>query len=145
MDTHTRPSAWTIIGRALRLRCPVCGVGHMFHGMRTLDRCPHCGFMFEREDGYWSNAAVVNFSVIGTVATLIIAPMALLSGWSLTALLIGAVALTVGLALICFWHIKALWLAFDIIMRPPTAVEQMSGYLATVRQPPELIADKYRE
>ena len=49
-----RPKAWTFIGRALRLRCPECGVSPLFVPLRRvrslddwfrpLDGCPRCGY-----------------------------------------------------------------------------------------------------
>jgi uncharacterized protein (DUF983 family) len=38
--------------RGLRLRCPRCGEGRLFHGWNQLnDRCPACGLVYERETG----------------------------------------------------------------------------------------------
>ena len=47
--------------RGLRKRCPHCGQGRLFAGWsRHLDRCEHCGLVYERNPGdTWA------FTVIG--------------------------------------------------------------------------------
>ncbi len=36
-------SAWTVIGRGMRNRCPVCGEGKVFNGyLRVVDECEVC-------------------------------------------------------------------------------------------------------
>ena len=128
---------------AIRLCCPLCGERPMYQGMRVVEHCAHCGFSFEREPGYWSNAATLNFMVTGSIATMVIAPMSLLTLWSMPVLIAAALFVAVGLALAGFRHIKALWLAADLLIRPPTTFERLSGYLHMVRVPAVLMADDY--
>lgn len=142
---HEPRGAKRVLGRAMRLRCPVCGEGQLFRGLTAHTHCPHCGFRFEREDGYWSNAVAANYMLTGTVSTLVIAPVAFTSSLPLVPLLLAAVVFAMGLAFACYWHVKALWLALDLIVRPPTTSERLHGFLHTVRAPAEVIADKYRE
>ncbi len=61
------PSWWrralTYLGRATRLKCPLCGLKPIFipwHNVRSLhdwftplDGCPHCGYAYDREPGYF--------------------------------------------------------------------------------------------
>lgn len=52
------------LGRGLRLRCPVCGVGRLFRslfGMR--DSCLHCGVSYGREAGFWLGSMDINLTV----------------------------------------------------------------------------------
>jgi len=52
------------IGRGLRLRCPVCGIGRLFvtlFGMR--DACLHCGVSYGREAGFWLGSMDINLTV----------------------------------------------------------------------------------
>src|SRR5690349_1329720 len=59
----TRPNLWQFLFRAIRLRCPECGVSPMFvpvartRSLRDwftpLDGCPRCGYAYDREDGYF--------------------------------------------------------------------------------------------
>src|SRR5438093_18261 len=42
------------LGALLRLRCPICGKGKLFHGyFDSPVRCPRCGYFFMRESGYF--------------------------------------------------------------------------------------------
>lgn len=49
------------LARGVRKRCPHCGRGRLFEGWsRHLDRCEHCGLVYERNPGdTWA------FTVIG--------------------------------------------------------------------------------
>ena len=47
-----RRTAGKAYGRALRLRCPVCGRGRLFRRMTMLKHCAHCGFRYERDVEY---------------------------------------------------------------------------------------------
>ncbi len=141
MQDDERLDTKQVLGRAVRLTCPLCGERPMYRGMHVMEHCAHCGFSFEREPGYWSNAATLNFMVTGSIATIVIAPMSLLTSWSMPVLIVAALSLAVGLALAGFRHIKALWLAADLLIRPPTTFERLSGYLHTVRVPNAVVAD----
>lgn len=47
--------------RAMRLRCPYCGAKGITAKWGELrDRCPTCSAVFEREEGYWVGAMIVN-------------------------------------------------------------------------------------
>jgi uncharacterized protein (DUF983 family) len=119
--------------RALRPRCPVCGEGRLFAGWTMRATCPACGFPFEREPGYWTNAATLNFMMTGGVAMLIVGPLAY-SGLPVLAIMVVGLLLAALLPLLCFRHIKALWLAIDLRIRPPTTFERLSGYLHVTRR-----------
>jgi len=48
----------------LRLRCPGCREEPLFPGaFRMHPRCPRCGYLIEREDGYFIGAIYVNYAV----------------------------------------------------------------------------------
>jgi len=57
-------SGWNLIGRALALRCPKCGVGPIFDS-RFLMRvfCPACGVVFWKDEGEWLGPGVIDYSV----------------------------------------------------------------------------------
>ena len=114
---HPAPSTQHYIRRALRLRCPVCGEGKMFVGMTMHEACPACGFPFEREPGYWTNAVTLNFMTMGGLVVIAL-----------------GLALSVIFPLLAFRHIKALWLAIDLCIRPPTTFERLSGFLHVTRR-----------
>jgi uncharacterized protein (DUF983 family) len=52
LSTAGRPKALTAIRRGLARRCPHCGQGPLFKGFaETLERCPQCGLVYERNPG----------------------------------------------------------------------------------------------
>jgi uncharacterized protein (DUF983 family) len=76
----TDPRAVTMLGRALRRRCPRCGGHGIFRSFGELhDQCPTCGVRFEREPGYWVGAVVIN-----TVVTFGLLMLVLVGGMTLT-------------------------------------------------------------
>jgi uncharacterized protein (DUF983 family) len=101
-----RPTVGRLLWRALAPRCPLCGRGPMFDGWFSLRaRCGECGFAFERdEEDYWLGAFLLKFIVTEVIfAVLLVA------------------------VLVATWpdppFSKALWLAGDLIFRPPTAAD----------------------
>lgn len=43
---------WLLLGRGIRRRCPRCGDGPLFRDwMRTHERCPSCGLVFQPNQG----------------------------------------------------------------------------------------------
>ncbi len=109
--------------RALLLRCPVCGQGHVLASwFRLVPRCPYCGFALEREEGYFSGAMAVDL-----VATEVIITLGLLIAGILTwpstpwdALWKASIAAALILPLALYPFSRTLWVAFDLIFRPPT-------------------------
>jgi uncharacterized protein (DUF983 family) len=54
----------TILIRGLLLRCPNCGKGKLFRrGFTMYEKCPVCGWRFEREEGYWTGAIALNLGL----------------------------------------------------------------------------------
>ena len=117
-----RPSAPTMILRAVLRRCPNCGGRGIFAGYTTLrERCPTCGLRLQRgESDYFIGAYLLNLVAVEilfalVLATIIIAtypntPWALVQWGGLALMMVGAV--------LCYPFAKALWLAADLIFRP---------------------------
>ncbi len=126
MEPRTAPlqtSGITVVRWALRLRCPICGQGRLFRRFTMLTHCAQCGFHFEREVGYFTNTAVINYAVASLPILFIVAPLAYLYPHAL-ALEIGLGFLfAIALPLLCFRHVRSLWLAIDVLVRSPVAVE----------------------
>jgi uncharacterized protein (DUF983 family) len=130
MPDPYRPAELTVrraallLGRALRLRCPNCGAKGLFASWgRLRQRCPDCGLWLERGEGdYYLGAYMVALLVVESlfavgfvlilVATWPDPPWDLIQ-WG------GAVVLAAGV-LICYPFSKTVWLATDLIFRPPT-------------------------
>ena len=61
VDPPATPKPALLFWRALRRRCPVCGQGRLFRRwFLMVDRCPRCGFRFERVEGHWIGAIGMN-------------------------------------------------------------------------------------
>lgn len=113
-----------LLGRALRLKCPNCGGGDLFASWGKLrQRCPECGLWLERGEGdYYLGAYVVALIAvemlfaIGFVTVLLITwpdPPWDAIQW------VGALVLTVSV-IVCYPFSKTIWLAVDLLFRPPT-------------------------
>ena len=59
---------WTLLGRCLRLRCPLCGQGKLFDGLLKMRAsCSHCGLKFEREPGFFLGSIYFNYGLTALV------------------------------------------------------------------------------
>jgi uncharacterized protein (DUF983 family) len=106
--------------RALRLRCPWCGVGEMFRGLLTTnERCSGCGLKFEREPGYFLGSIYLNYGVAVVAAFALHFVIADGLRWSTTAELFVIAPVAAALGLLFFRWARALWLAFDLSVDPP--------------------------
>ena len=123
---------WVYLGRALRLRCPECGVSRVFVPARQtrsvrdwvtpLDGCPRCGYAYERERGYFLIAiwGIHYFTVTGTglVAALVLDAMVPMP------LLLLVVVTAVPTVLFGFFfsrYAKSIYLAIDHYFDPHAA------------------------
>jgi uncharacterized protein (DUF983 family) len=116
-----------LMGRALRLRCPNCGVGAVLRPWATvIDRCSHCGFRFTRSsDSYFSGAMLANLAVAeGLFAVVFV--VSLVVSWPNVPWDTLTWALPVGVALapaLLLPFAKVAWLTFDVAFRPITPEE----------------------
>ncbi len=125
---------WTILARAWRLRCPRCGGGRLFRGWFTMnERCPVCGYRYERAPGYFLGSIYFNYGL--TALLLIVAYVPLyLSGWlPPQALLWIGVGFSLLFPLWFFRYARSLWVGFDQYWDPveeedePTETTSESG------------------
>src|SRR5215218_931573 len=130
-------SAWTCIRRALRLRCPECGVSRIFKPwrqtrsvddwFRTLHGCPICNYVYEREQGYFLLAIWgVNYGLIaggGLAISLIVDAIFSPPLWVLIAVFVPMPFLSV----LFSRHSKALFLAMDHYYDPQATKARVEG------------------
>jgi uncharacterized protein (DUF983 family) len=119
-------------GRALLLHCPVCGSGGLFRRWtRMVERCPRCGFLFERSPGQFIGAVGMN-----TIVTFGVLLVTLVVGFVVTSPDIAVVPLTLtGLAIaavlpVLFYPFsKTTWAVIDLAMTPlePGEAPRLSG------------------
>ncbi len=112
---------FTKLGRALRRRCPRCGARDIFRSPWELhDTCPTCNLVFEREQGYWIGAVIINTVVtFGLLLTVLVG--GLIVTWPdvpWTGLWVAVVAIA-GLTPILFHPLsRTLWMAIEMSYNP---------------------------
>ena len=92
------------------------------------DRCPTCGYVFEREEGFFLGAYVINLAIAqALVIVLAVVPAIVLlnadADVSLWPVLAAGVAAAVLAPLLFYPWSKTLWVAIELIMRPLGASE----------------------
>ena len=109
-------------GRALRFRCPYCGVGKvMGRWGKTVERCSHCNFRYARSGPeYFTGAMFCNFLIAEflfatcfVTAVLVTWPDVPWDAMTWVAV-IGAVVVPTAL----YPFSKVMWLAIDTLVRP---------------------------
>lgn len=114
-----------VMGRALRLKCPSCGVCSLFKSFFGMyERCECCGLIFLREQGYFIGAIYVNIMLTeGLIAIAFLICILVLSASDpkLYAILF---ALAVLLPILFNRHARAIWLSFDYLIDPPKEAGQ---------------------
>jgi uncharacterized protein (DUF983 family) len=100
-------------------RCARCGSRGLFRRWFTMvERCPRCDLQFEREEGQWVGAMIVNF-VVTEIAFLV----ALLGGLLLTWpdvpwlwLTLVVAALNLLIPIVFYPTSKTIWVGIDLLM-----------------------------
>lgn len=113
-------SLWLKLTRAARLRCPRCGAsGIRASWFKLCERCPHCDLALDRgEADHWLGAFTINW-VVGEGLAAVIAIVVLAAFWPNTKPgLITGFALALAMPLVFYPFSQALWLAFDLHIRP---------------------------
>lgn len=127
-----------LLWRGLLLRCPRCGVGKLFqHGYTMYESCGACGWVFEREEGYWTGALAVNLVVTELLIFCGIFPLLILQAPVVLTLILG-VGLAVLTPLLFYWHSKSLWMAVDFMLHPADLVT--AGHIMTVEELRRLVS-----
>ena len=126
----TEPAKWDdeahwirLLGRGFTKRCPNCGGRGIYDTwFRMKDRCPSCGMRFEREEGFFVGAYLINFAVaivvlfvlcMGFVAVKATDPEASATGFMVAGVLIGLL-----LPVVFYPFARTVWSAIDLGMTP---------------------------
>ena len=118
-----------MLARGLAKRCPICGTGKLFtRWFRMKERCPGCNYRFEREEGFFLGAYVINLGITeGLLVVFAIIPAIVLFAanpdMSAKPLIVsGLIAAVLG-PLLFYPFSKTLWSAIELIFRPQDASE----------------------
>ena len=112
-----------LLRRGLRRQCPRCGGGNVFVTRWSLkDRCPACGYLFQREPGFFLGAWFLNFMVLEIVHfVLVMAFILWKSGHPEAGLVpplgVGLVTAVVMPIVLYPWS-QSTWAAIDLAMTP---------------------------
>jgi uncharacterized protein (DUF983 family) len=115
--------------RGAARRCPACGGGRLFtEWFRMAPTCPRCGYRFEREEGFFLGAYVLNLVMAQALVMLlaVLPAIVLLDASpdaSLLPIILGGVIGAVVAPLAFSPFSKTLWAAIELIMRPVDAPE----------------------
>jgi uncharacterized protein (DUF983 family) len=107
----------------LRKRCARCGADEIFKSFWVLhDYCPNCGYRFEREEGYWVGAIIINTAVTETLFLVVFLTMlfASLPDIQWLPLLATALVLNGVFPVVFFPHSKTIWVALNLYFNPAT-------------------------
>lgn len=109
-------------GRAIRFRCPNCGVGKVMRGWGTVnERCSHCHFKFARSGAeYFTGAMFCNFMIAEFLFATCFATAVVMTWpdvpWD--AMTYVAVAGAVIVPTLLYPFSKVTWLTVDTLVRP---------------------------
>ena len=118
-----------MLGRGLLKRCAVCGSGKLFtRWFRMKERCPRCRYRFEREEGFFLGAYVINLAFAqGMVILLAVVPLIVRLAddpdASILPFVVGGLVGAVAGPVVFYPWSKTVWTAFDLMLRPLAARE----------------------
>jgi uncharacterized protein (DUF983 family) len=128
-------STSTMLWRAARRRCARCGGHGIFSSwLKLRDRCPTCGYRFEREEGFFTGVYLVNYSLIAVVIVFELFVYLLYANAqngdaSVAVPLMVGFATALLLPLLTYPFAKAMWAAIDLAARPLDPVEEADAAL----------------
>ncbi|MDX1691854.1 MAG: DUF983 domain-containing protein [Acidimicrobiia bacterium] len=116
------------LGRASLLRCPNCGGRGIRRGLDLVDACPTCGHRFERHEGYWLGAVMINTGAV-LAAFVVVFVGGMVVTWPdvpWTGILVVTVAVTILFPILFHPWSKTFWVAMELSANPPGDDEQAS-------------------
>jgi uncharacterized protein (DUF983 family) len=132
MAVGGRPT--TIVARGIRRRCGRCGGRGIFRSYFELrERCPTCGYRFERDEAFFTGVWLLNYGValVPLLGLLVLLIVWLAAGKDVPIpLFLGvAVAVAVVMPIVAYPIAKSTWAAIDLAMRPLEPVEEAEAAL----------------
>ena len=110
------PSPTRMLARGAIKRCAECGSGRLFERyFKMKDDCPRCGLHFEREEGYWTGAMMINLGVTEVIFLILFVGLAV-AWWPdppWIRILIILLVVNLMVPILFFPFSKTLWLAAD--------------------------------
>ena len=136
-----QPTPGTLMRRGVLKHCPRCDGGHLYMGwFRMKERCPTCGYLFEREPGFFVGAYLINFAIVegflfillmGFIAWKDQNPDAGMTVPIVVGLFIGVIG-----PVIFYPFSRTIWSALDLLMTPLEVGEIVAAADAVSDDPP---------
>jgi uncharacterized protein (DUF983 family) len=106
---------WAVI----TLRCPRCLKGRVWRRLISMNAaCPVCGFVFDRESGYFAGAMVISYAIAVPILAGLVIALIILGGLDVVvALIIGNTGYLVLVPFI-FRYSRVVWLHLDWLIDP---------------------------
>ena len=120
--------------RGLRKRCPRCGERDTFlTWFHSRALCPECGLRWEREEGGFLGAMMINYTVAigGWLVLLVVVLTATVPDVPVVPLLLASAVVLVGLPLWFYPRAKMTWAAVEFMVR-----RSQPDYQAPLRRDP---------
>lgn len=109
----------SLLARAFKRQCPVCGGRGIYAGWMTIkDECPTCGYAFVRESGYFLGALAVNIIVAELISMLILAVLLIWTAWRWWQIELLVLPLALGLPFLFLPFARGIWMALDLTIQP---------------------------
>jgi uncharacterized protein (DUF983 family) len=118
-----KPTPGVLLRRGFLKQCPRCGGRRIYDSwFRMKERCPTCGYLFEREPGFFVGAYLINFAIVegflfvmlmGFVAWKDQNPDAGMKAAVVIGLFIGLIG-----PVIFYPYSRTIWSALDLMMTP---------------------------
>ncbi len=132
------PTPLRMLWRGMTRRCARCGAGHLYTGwFKLIGRCPRCGYLFDREEGFFLGAFVINFAVtelmLGVVLAVMIGLEASGGGAPIGIIIAAAAAVTIIVPIAFYPFSKTTWAGIDMIMHRDQVFADYPGPPAGIR------------
>lgn len=109
-----------MVWRGLRRRCPRCGGEAFETWFRVKHHCDRCGLIFEREEGYWVGAVIINTTVTFGAFIVVFSSLVVATWPDVPWPAVMGVTIAVNVVIpIAFYPISmAVWLALELSWHP---------------------------
>ena len=107
-----------MLKRVLKLRCPRCGQGKLFQSFfLRAERCDHCEWRYEREDGFWVGGSEVHMFASYGLSVVIFIPLLIVLG---PTPLVQAIAILghIACSLLLFRYSRSVFIGIDYFLDP---------------------------
>ncbi|MCH8922334.1 MAG: DUF983 domain-containing protein [Planctomycetes bacterium] len=108
------------LGRSLRLRCPLCGEGRLFHGWFAMhETCSGCGLKYNREPGDCLGSIYINYIMTAILVTGGYFGLYFGTDIDRDVILGVSAAFSVAFPACFFRYARSLWMGMDLFWDPP--------------------------